>query len=164
MNTVGERLTICCCSTHHFHEKLKSFFIVIHFPLCKLVNQKPLMLHTSSFDSLFIEDKKRLLKCHDDNFLPVFSPFAVISTFYLCQEKCFSLFVNDINHEKDKKKCKSHLRASILVSPKMHKSLGNYSYMSSRKERNATRTWTGMKSIITHIFLFHDSTGTHLSQ
>lgn len=49
--------------------------------------------------------------------------------------------------------------------------------MASRKESNyvqghvgraasaaATKSGSGMKSIITHIFLFHDSTGRHLSQ
>lgn len=50
---------------------------------------------------------------------------------------------------KTKKSVKSHLRANILVSPRMHKSFGNYSYMRAEKlekqNRKTTRTcWDEM--------------------
>lgn len=110
-----EGLTICCNSTRHFHESSKAFFIDNHFSAEQTCQSK------FSHRSIFYSSLHNNRTSHDDNFAS-------------------RLNVNDINHEKDtEKKCKSHSKASILVSPKMHKSLGNYSYTRSRKERRATR-------------------------
>lgn len=64
-------------------------------------------------------------------------PISCIELFklYLRLRAKFLIFLKGINHEKDTKKCKSHLRANILVGPRMHKSFGNYSYMEAERRK-----------------------------
>jgi hypothetical protein len=43
----------------------------IHFPLCKSVNQKPLMMHTSSFDSSLIVEQQKIPEMSRRQFPPI---------------------------------------------------------------------------------------------
>jgi hypothetical protein len=68
----------------------------------------------------------------------------VVLNFYLARQ-CLKANISHFSErhksrERQRKSVKSHLRASILVGPRMHKSFGNYSYMASRKDGKTTRT------------------------
>lgn len=114
-----------------FISRQTELFITTFIVCCVKVSIRILARRSSLF--LVVNRTKKALK-----YMTTHDRSKLLSLFCLAGKKFAHIFLRGINQGKTKK-CKSHLRASILVSPKMHKSFCNYSYTRSRKEE-ATRT------------------------